>query len=88
MTAKACCDVRESSAFWRKITALEEMKKKIKISTHPSHTFRYQYLDYYTNDMIEVMKRNNCLQLSETDPRKVVDDKYSKTLREAIIKKS
>jgi hypothetical protein len=44
-------------------------------------------LDYYMNDMIEVMKRNNCPQLSETDPRKVVDDKYSKTLREAIIKK-
>lgn len=59
------------------MSALEEINKKFKISTHPSHTYRYQYLDYYMNDMIEVMKRNNFSQLSETDPRKVVDHKNS-----------
>ncbi len=87
MSAKTCYDVRESSAFWRKMAALETEDKKIKFLTHPSNTSRYQYLDSYMDDMIELMRYSHCPQLPETDPRKEVNEHYCESIKEELTQK-
>lgn len=69
------------------MVALETLGHKLKFLTHPTNKSRYQYLDSYMNDMIKLREGYNCPQLSEIDPRLEVDNKYSKVLSAALVKK-
>ena len=91
LAAKACFDVRETSAFWHKMAIIEKTEgiqfqsDDIKIpmnieflSTHPSHKSRYLYLDSIMEESIKLRNSNNCPQLPLYDPRLMVEalEKY------------
>jgi hypothetical protein len=86
LAAKACFDVRETSAFWHKMSIIEstegiqfssdDIKIPVKtefLSTHPSHETRYHYLDSLMDDAIKLRHKCNCPQLPKHDPRLTVE---------------
>ncbi|XP_070563723.1 metalloendopeptidase OMA1, mitochondrial-like [Ptychodera flava] len=75
LAARACFDVRESSAFWE-CMALEsdaEGKDNIEfLSTHPSHQTRADHLDQLIPKAIEMRAECKCPSLPLKDPREMV----------------
>lgn len=88
LAAKACFDVRETSAFWDKMSFVEQIEG-VKISpervqvpstpsnefllTHPSHETRSQYLDSIMDEAIKLREKSGCPRLSSHDPRAFVE---------------
>ena len=76
LAAKACYDVREGSAFWMKLSAIEEKEWfNDLLSHHPSTDSRYELMDSYMESMVKIMECFDCPKLSETDPRHVMKRK-------------
>ena len=86
LAAKACFDVRETSAFWHKMSIIERTQgiqftsddiqipvKTEFLSTHPSHETRYQYLDSIMDDAIKLRNQCRCPPLPRYDPRLTVE---------------
>lgn len=82
LAAKACFDVRETSAFWHKMSIIESTEgvnfssddiqipvKTEFLSTHPSHETRYNYLDSIMDDAIRRRIECRCPPLPRYDPR-------------------
>ncbi|XP_023239368.1 metalloendopeptidase OMA1, mitochondrial-like [Centruroides sculpturatus] len=96
LAAKACFDVRESSAFWSKMSILNESDDGPDIewlSTHPSNEKRSNYLDKMMDGAIEIRKTSGCPLLTRKDPRlnistfkkliedaKKIEEKYTTTI--------
>ncbi|KFM82732.1 Metalloendopeptidase OMA1, mitochondrial, partial [Stegodyphus mimosarum] len=77
LAARACFDVRESSAFWSKMAVLQKSFGKVPniefLSTHPSHESRSQFLDDLMDEAIKLRSSCGCPQLRYRDPRKEVE---------------
>ncbi|KAG8176657.1 hypothetical protein JTE90_029304 [Oedothorax gibbosus] len=77
LAAKACFDVRESSAFWAKMAFLKNTLgdgPEIEfLSTHPSHEKRSEYLDSIMDEAITFRKFCGCPNLSYRDPRNDIE---------------
>jgi hypothetical protein len=86
LAAKACFDVRETSAFWHKMAIIDSVEgmtissDEIKIpgnaeflSTHPSHKTRYTYLDSLMEEAIKIREKCNCPRLPKHDPRVTIE---------------
>ncbi|KAF8794555.1 metalloendopeptidase OMA1, mitochondrial-like [Argiope bruennichi] len=73
LAAKACFDVRESSAFWNKMAFLSKTfgnGPEIEfLSTHPSHEKRSEYLDSLMEQALQLRSSCGCPRLSYRDPR-------------------
>lgn len=81
LAAKSCFDVREASAFWKKMDIIEKAKlgnneelqqlnKNVEfLSTHPSHEQRYECLNNLMGPAIKCRSENGCPPLSIEDPR-------------------
>ncbi|XP_076355060.1 metalloendopeptidase OMA1, mitochondrial-like [Tachypleus tridentatus] len=73
LAAKACFDVRESSAFWSKIGLLKALQGETEsvdwLSTHPSHTTRSVYLDSLMDKALKQRYDCGCPSLIRMDPR-------------------
>ncbi|XP_064604801.1 metalloendopeptidase OMA1, mitochondrial-like [Liolophura sinensis] len=72
LCAKACFDVRESSAFWTImdcLARLEGAKTPEWLSTHPANDTRVKHLDFIMPKMIEQRAACSCPQLPALDPR-------------------
>jgi predicted Zn-dependent protease len=92
LAAKACFDVRESSAFWRKFSFLKDNEISINnaeigieeefLSTHPSHKSRYDYLDSIMDNAIKIRDKCKCPKLLDPDPRVLVEQWKQKILEE------
>lgn len=87
LAAKACFDVREGSAFWMKMAALEEKTILNEFSTHPTNTSRHELMDSYMESMVELMECHNCPKLSPTDPRNTVRKRFAEVDRTITIDK-
>ncbi|XP_054707556.1 metalloendopeptidase OMA1, mitochondrial-like [Uloborus diversus] len=77
LAAKACFDVRESSAFWSKMAILKNTfgsNSEIEfLSTHPSHEKRSEYLDGLMEEALKIRTESGCPRLRATDPRMDVE---------------
>lgn len=77
LAAKACFDVRESSAFWSKMAFLNKAHNKMPqiefLSTHPNHETRSEYLDSIMNEAIKLRAECGCPRLRYSDPRMEVE---------------
>ncbi len=92
LAAKACFDVRESSALWRKFCIFKENKISINIeevflSTHPSHESRYAYLNSIMDNAIKIRDKCSCPKLLDPDPRVLFEQWRHKILEEDEKKK-
>lgn len=97
LAAKACFDVRESSAFWHKMSIISNVENtplsmdKITVqteflSTHPSHEKRYNYLDSLMDEAIKIRNDCKCPPLPKFDPRINVE-LMKKTIEEQHMNK-
>lgn len=95
LAAKACFDVRESSAFWNKMSILKEANDEIDIewlSTHPSNEKRSDFLDERMDKVLELRKINGCPVLTRKDPRaniplfrKLIEETKKNELKKNVI---
>lgn len=73
LAAKACFDVRESSAFWAKMAILQNSMNNGPaiefLSTHPSHETRSVYLDSIMDKAMKYRYDCGCPKLKPVDPR-------------------
>ena len=79
--AKSCFDVREASAFWKKMSMIEKIRTEemfgtgevpIKfdfLTTHPSHEMRCENLDKLVESAIKCRTECGCGPLPPLDPR-------------------
>ncbi|KAG1655103.1 Metalloendopeptidase OMA1, mitochondrial [Nymphon striatum] len=75
LAAKACFDVRESSAFWKKMEIRSTMKGEQEVewlSTHPTHENRSHSLDQLIPKAIEIRSQSKCQRLNNVDPRQEI----------------
>ncbi|GFR00192.1 metalloendopeptidase OMA1, mitochondrial [Trichonephila clavata] len=76
LAAKACFDVRESSAFWSKMAYLSKKfgngPEVEFLSTHPSHESRSEYLNNIMDDALKLRTSCGCPRLTYGDPREKV----------------
>ena len=86
LAAKACYDIREGSAFWMKMAALEQKTVISELSTHPSNSSRSELMDSYMDEMIKLMECHNCPKLSDKDPRDAVRKRFAEVDRTIEIK--
>uniref|UniRef100_UPI00358F6E93 metalloendopeptidase OMA1, mitochondrial isoform X2 n=1 Tax=Myxine glutinosa TaxID=7769 RepID=UPI00358F6E93 len=73
LMAKACLDVRSSSAFWEQIQLQRELKGEEQLprwlSTHPTFLQRAEVIDTLIPKALELSKQCLCPPLPERDPR-------------------
>lgn len=93
MAGKACFDVRESSAFWQRMSFLKQIHHPVIgneppefLSTHPSHESRHEYVDSIMPEAISVRNMCNCPLLPKQDPREFFE-KTKEILRREAEKK-
>ncbi|XP_013773033.1 metalloendopeptidase OMA1, mitochondrial-like [Limulus polyphemus] len=89
LAAKACFDVRESSAFWSKIGLLKTLQGEVEsmdwLSTHPSHTARSVYLDSLMDKALKQRYECGCPSLTRVDPRAQIEN-FKQKLEEDAAK--
>lgn len=86
LAAKACFDVREAAAFWKKMEIIEharesdmglgnaEMKVNIDfLNTHPSHEKRFEHLNKIMPESIQCRIDKGCPPLPRVDPRDKIE---------------
>lgn len=86
LAAKACFDVREAAAFWKKMEIIEnarasdmaianaEMKVDIDfLNTHPSHEKRFEHLNKIMAESIRCRADQGCPPLPRIDPRDKIE---------------
>ncbi|XP_077498318.1 metalloendopeptidase OMA1, mitochondrial-like [Amblyomma americanum] len=87
LAAKACFDVREASAFWTKMSLMQNALEDVEfISTHPSHERRSEYLDNIMNSAIELRRQCNCPRLPHQDPRVLMSMLKEEVKQESMVK--
>uniref|UniRef100_A0A8C4NIC8 Metalloendopeptidase OMA1, mitochondrial n=1 Tax=Eptatretus burgeri TaxID=7764 RepID=A0A8C4NIC8_EPTBU len=73
LMAKACLDVRSSSAFWEQMQFQREMNGEEQLprwlSTHPTFVQRAKVIDTFIPKAVELSKQCLCPPLPECDPR-------------------
>lgn len=71
LAAKACFDIRQSSVFWHKMSALQDQDDTDLewLSTHPIHESRADFLDKIIPEAIELRSTHKCPPLPKKDPR-------------------
>ncbi|GFY59798.1 metalloendopeptidase OMA1, mitochondrial [Trichonephila inaurata madagascariensis] len=83
LAAKACFDVRESSAFWSKMAYLSKKfgsEPEVEfLSTHPSHESRSEYLNNVMDDALKLRASCGCPRLAYGDPREKISSLIKET---------
>ncbi|XP_003745044.1 metalloendopeptidase OMA1, mitochondrial [Galendromus occidentalis] len=98
LAAKACFDVRESSAFWAKMSLMRELQGEEPLpeflSTHPDSAKRSEALDAMMHTAFSTRVDRRCPPLPRKDPRLSVEDlrnqitalkKWREANREGVI---
>lgn len=77
ISARACYDVRESSAFWGKMSVMDQLRQEqgkrgeepAWLSTHPSHNERQDMLNSLMSEALTLRDSCQCPRLKQRDPR-------------------
>lgn len=80
LAAKACYDVRESSALWGRLELIEKFRNENEgegplpswLSTHPAHSERQNDLDLEIPEAIIYRENCKCPKLGNLDPRTII----------------